>query len=82
MLISDKEKSYSSPPHKLLQFFKRSRDGWKRKYQSAKSVVKRLKNRAYAAQKSRDEWKALAKQRDQELGDLRRELERQKSRID
>jgi hypothetical protein len=81
MPVIDDEKTYTSPPHKLWQFFERSRDGWKRKYQETKNVVKRLKNRAYAAQKSRDEWKELAKQREQELKQLQRELERQKIRI-
>lgn len=71
-------KEYRSPVRKLLRFFMRSRDGWKRKCQQAKVVVKRLANRSDALTRSRDRWKALAKQQRRELLELRQESQRQK----
>jgi len=72
-------KSYKSPKHKLLGFFQRSRDAWKEKYQVAKATIKRLKNWAAKLQQSREQWKARARHYEQELKDLRRELEAQKT---
>jgi hypothetical protein len=77
----DEEKVYTSPRHKLLAFFERSRDGWKRKCRETKTVLKRVKGRAGVIQKSRDQWKELARQREQEIEQLRRELEAQKRTI-
>ena len=72
-------KSYKSPKRKLVNFFQRSRDEWKEKCQTAKATVKRLKNWATKLQRSREQWKARAQQYQQELKDLRRELEAQKT---
>jgi hypothetical protein len=72
------EKQFKSPVHKLLPFFERSRDGWKRKCGVAKAAIKRLKNQTVKLQRSRQRWKELAKQRGRELERLRRELETQK----
>jgi hypothetical protein len=77
----DEKKSYTSPVHKLLPFFERSRDGWKRKCLETKTVLKRMKNRAGVLRKSRDRWKELAREREQELEQLRSELEAQKRTI-
>ena len=77
----NEKKIYTSPRYKLLEFFETSRDGWKRKCQETKTVLKRMKNRACAIQLSRDRWKRLARQRDQEIEQLRRELEAQKRTI-
>ena len=81
MASFDEEKVYTSPRYKLLEFFERSRDGWKRKCQETKTVLKRMKNRACAIQKSRDRWKQLARQRDLEIERLRGELAAQKPTI-
>lgn len=81
MPVVNAKKSYTSPRYKLLEFFESSRDGWKRKCQETKTVLKRMKNRACAMQASRDRWKRLARQRDQEIEQLRRELEAQKRTI-
>ena len=40
-----REKIYSSPQRKLVKFFERSRDQWKAKSQTAKTVLKRLGTR-------------------------------------
>ena len=39
------EKTYSSPQRKLVKFFERSRNRWKAKSQTAKTVLKRLGTR-------------------------------------
>ena len=79
MIAVTEEKGYRSPQRKLLRFFEKSRNGWKRKCQEAKTVVKRLTDGTQALRESRNRWKALAKQQRQELRELRRELEVQKS---
>ena len=79
MPANEAPKSYKSPIHKLLSFFKRSRDGWKEKCQTAKATTKRLKNAVTKLQQSREQWKVRARQYEHELKDLRRELEAQKT---
>jgi uncharacterized protein YlxW (UPF0749 family) len=79
MAAMEGSKSYKSPTHKLLGFFQRSRDAWKEKCRTAKATVKRLKNWAAKLQQSREQWKTRARQYEQELKDLRRELEAQKT---
>jgi hypothetical protein len=82
MVIDAKDpQSFTSPLRKLVRFFHRSRDSWKRKCQQAKVALKRVKNEAYALRKSRDEWKQIARQRAQELEQLQRDLDDQKKRI-
>ena len=76
-----KEKTYRSPLRKLMQFFRRSRDGWKRKLQEARVLVKRLSNRVRKLESSRKRWKGLAKQGQQELRRLRSELEAAKNAV-
>jgi hypothetical protein len=71
-------KQYKSPRHKLLPFFERSRNGWKKKCAEAKAAVKRLKNQTAKLQHSRQRWKELARQRGRELQRLQAELEAQK----
>jgi hypothetical protein len=51
---------YRSPISKLLPFFQRSRDQWKRKCQAAKQENKSLKIRLAKMKESRDRWKAKA----------------------
>jgi hypothetical protein len=80
MIAVTEEEEYRSPQRKLVRFFERSRNGWKQKCQQAKALVKRLKNGTQALKKSRSRWKTLAKRQREELRQLRRELEAQKSR--
>ena len=51
---------YRSPISKLLPFFRRSRDQWKRKCHAAKQENKSLKIRLAKMRQSRDRWKAKA----------------------
>ena len=53
--------SYLSPIHKLLRFFRRSRDKWKAKCLDAKKENKSLKYRLAKMTESRDRWKAEAR---------------------
>jgi hypothetical protein len=76
--VSTIEMRYKSPIHKLLPFFERSRNGWKRKCGVAKAAIKRLKNQTEKLQRSRQRWKELAKERGREVERLRDELEAQK----
>ena len=49
-----KEMSYKSPLRKLVNFFKTSRDNWKKKYQETKKEVNRLANRVRFLEKSKN----------------------------
>jgi len=79
MTMAEFENTYKSPIHKLLSFFKRSRDQWKEKCKAAKAMVKQLKNQAANLQQSRQRWKDIAKKHASELEELRRELDAQKT---
>ena len=68
-------KEYRSPKHKLVDFFRRSRDGWKRKCQAAKRKAKSSANHVAVLKKSRNRWKSLVRQQREEIARLRQELE-------
>jgi len=72
-------KTYRSPPRKLLRFFERSRDNWKRKCQKAKVVVKRLSNRVRQLETSRNLWKQRAKQNEEQLRKIQEQCEASKN---
>jgi chromosome segregation ATPase len=78
MLASKEVSEYTTPRMKLLRFFVGSRDRWKEKCLKAKQAWKRQKNQVRAVQKSREEWKALAKQHRQQIQELEEELEKLK----
>ena len=65
------EKTYKSPKSKLVKFFERSRDAWKKKCREAKSTVKRLKNRIRALEQRREHWKKRAQELESEIERLR-----------
>jgi hypothetical protein len=79
MTASSEPKVYRSPLHKLLRFFRKSRDGWKVKCLTAKAKGKALANNVAALTKSRNRWKVLARQRRDEAEQLRQELEQAKN---
>jgi uncharacterized protein Yka (UPF0111/DUF47 family) len=72
-------KEFSSPVGKLLSFFQRSRDRWKRKHHQRKAQCKKLSNQVRAVEKSRGRWKQLAEERKRRIRQLERELGEQKS---
>jgi uncharacterized coiled-coil DUF342 family protein len=51
---------YSSRPGALIWCFRKSRNGWKRKYQELKATVKGFKNQIAAVTKSRERWRLEA----------------------
>ncbi len=67
-------KTFTSPLRKLVQFFQRSRDGWKAKYQEAKRVCKKLSNQVRAVEKSREHWRELAQRSQRQVQELEQEL--------
>ena len=66
--------TFKSPARKLVRFFQRSRDNWKRKYMELKRKLKRLSNQVYAVEKSRDHWKEVARRERQRAEQLERQL--------
>lgn len=70
--------TYKSRAKLLLDFFKRSRDNWKRKCKEAKAKLKLANNQNRAVAESRAQWKTRAKELEAELQRLRQELEEQK----
>jgi hypothetical protein len=74
-----KVKTYRSPEYKLVGFFKKSRDGWKRKALRRNVRIKRLMNRVDGLKESRRKWKEKAKAQQAQIAQLTRELEQQKS---
>jgi molecular chaperone GrpE (heat shock protein) len=77
-IVMEEAPTYRSPTRKLLPFFRRSRDAWKRKRQEAQVLNKRLSNRVRKLEASRDRWKERAQQQQQELRRLRADLEAEK----
>jgi septal ring factor EnvC (AmiA/AmiB activator) len=67
-------KDYKSRPGALAWFFRKSRDGWKRKYQDLKATIKGYKNRIADLTKSRQHWRLQAEQADQRLAALEAEI--------
>ena len=74
-------KDYKSRPGALAWFFRKSRDGWKRKYRDLKGTVKGLKNRIVDITKSREQWRAKAEQAAQRLDVLGAENAELRARI-
>jgi hypothetical protein len=58
---------YKSRPGALIWFFRKSRDGWKRKYQDLKATEKGYKNRIADLTKSREQWRSRAEQAGERL---------------
>ena len=55
------DNAYSSPAHKLLSFFQKSRDLWKTKALERKQRIRQLEKRLGEVEASRGKWKAKAK---------------------
>jgi len=70
---------FRSPQRKLLRFFRKSRDNWKRKCREAKQRCKLLANQVRAVEKSREQWRAeadAARRRAEELEQMLAEQKR------
>jgi hypothetical protein len=80
-------KDFKSRPGALAWFFRKSRDGWKRKYQHLKATIKGYKNRIADLTKSRQQWRLKAEQAGErlvaleaEVADLRAQVEAQEDK--
>lgn len=71
-------KEYRSPQYKLVRFFERSRDNWKRKSHSRKVLIKRLTSRLQKMRSGRDRWRERATALQDELGRVQDELQQLK----
>lgn len=74
--------TYSSRPGALVWSFRKSRDGWKRKYQELKAQVKAYKNQIAAVTKSRQQWRAQAEGTHEQLATLQAENAALRTRIE
>ena len=63
------QSTYKSPVHKLVKFFKQSRDQWKKKHQATKKTNKYLTNKIRTLQASKAKWR-------EEVLDLRKQLKK------
>jgi hypothetical protein len=66
-------KDYTSRRGALIWCFRKSRDGWKRKYQDLKATVKGFKNRIADLTKSRDQWRLKAEEAAAHIAGLEKE---------
>ena len=55
-------KDYKSPPHKLIKFFKESRDSWEETAKERREQLRDLNARIRDLEASRESWKAKAKE--------------------
>jgi hypothetical protein len=72
---------YKSRPGALIWFFRKSRDGWKRKYQDLKAAEKTSKNRIADLTKSREQWRTKAQQAGDRLAAAEAELAELRARL-
>lgn len=54
-------KEYKSPPHKLIKFFKESRDAWEETAKKRREEIRDLQARVRDLETSRASWKEKAK---------------------
>ena len=76
--MSTEAKQYRSPTKKLMRFFEKSRDKWKKKCLETKRRVKLLHTKVVDLKASRQRWKKEAKQLRSDVAQLRAELDEQK----
>jgi predicted nucleic acid-binding Zn-ribbon protein len=74
-------KEYKSPPHKLVKFFRESRDAWEKTAKERREAIRDLQARVRDLEASRATWKEKAKialgeaqAKEKALEDLQNEL--------
>jgi hypothetical protein len=72
---------YKSRPGALIWFFRKSRDGWRRKYLDLKATEKGYKNRIADLTRSREQWRTEAQQAGERLAASAAELAELRARI-
>ena len=65
---------FTSPWRNLAWSFRKSRDGWKKKYQDLKREHKRLQNQVHVVRQSRAQWRQSAEQAAEASAALREEI--------
>ena len=78
MDVGIESKEYRSPRYKLVRFFERSRNNWKRKSHGRKVLIKRLTSRLQKMRVGRDRWRERAAALQDELGRVQDELQQLK----
>ena len=78
-VTENKSQEYRSPRRKLVSFFRKSRDNWKRKCQEAKQRCRYYANQSRAAERSRDHWRDQAKAAKRRVQALEHQLAEQKT---
>lgn len=67
MKSATKNKIYKSPTKKLVRFFEKSRDNWKKKYKETQKTVRYLTYKMRSLERSRDNWKKKAQEEKEKL---------------
>ncbi len=65
----------------MVWFFRKSRDGWKRKYLDLKSTEKGYKNRIADLTKSREQWRKKAEPTAEQLAAVEAEVAALQSQV-
>lgn len=58
---NDMSQEYKSPPHKLIKFFKESRDAWEETAKKRREEIRDLQARVRDLEASRESWREKAK---------------------
>ena len=66
---------FKSPTRKLMEFFRRSRDGWKAKHHKLKYEYKKQATQVRAVEKSREHWRERARELARELKGLKNSVD-------
>ena len=69
-----KKDRYKSPNHKLITFFKNSRDKWKERATDRRKNNRYLQTKIRDLNTSREKWKKISKSKDREIEKLREEI--------
>ena len=69
---SSEDKEYKSPSRKLINFFRKSRDNWKAKYQELKYNMKLMQNKIRYLEKRKTQLNQRIKELQQELDQYRK----------
>lgn len=73
--------TFRTRPRVLAQWFHKSRENWKHKYQKVKEELHRLKVRVSDVNQSREEWKEKVLRKESELAQMKAELDRLRQQV-
>jgi chromosome segregation ATPase len=73
--------NYKSPAHKLIRFFRDSRDKWKAKYKQCKADRKRMQNHVNDATRSRAQWRRKAEESERARASLQSEVDELRAQL-